>query len=311
MIKYCFFYAFIFISLTNLYSQVSVDAMPPTNSSENIRYPLIRRMTNSDPVFLQYIQEVEENYKSIARQRNVATYLYSYVATQTDDLLSIAARCNIPYESIALINSIAYVDSAIAGQTLLLPTNPALFIAEFPKTPLEFLLKTRYANNSGYEQFSVGDESYTLIPNARLTPTERAFFTDSAMIAPLALGVISSSFGMRISPFTGEQSFHRGTDIAAPIGTPVFASKSGVVAYAGRYHPVYGNYIILQHDNNMQSLYAHLDDLHVETGEIVEKGSNIGTVGSTGMSTGPHLHFEILIGNRAQNPEALIRNFIQ
>ncbi len=281
-----------------------------TNTQE-VRYPLIRQMTNSDPVFLQYTQEVSENYKSIARNRKIDTYVYSYIATERDDLLSIAARCNIPYESIALLNSIAYIDSVLAGKTLLLPTNPALFIAEIPKTPLEFLLKTRYSSSEGFEKFSVGPTLFVLIPNARLTPTERAFFTDSAMIPPLEIGVISSSFGMRISPFTGEQSFHRGTDIAAPIGTPVYASKSGIVAYAGKYNPIYGNYIILQHDNNTQSLYAHLEDVYVETGEIVEKGLNIGTVGTTGMSTGPHLHFEILIGNRVQDPESLIKNFIQ
>ncbi len=275
-----------------------------------LRFPRMQVLQFSDSVFKQYSQEVSENYKLLAKQEDAITTIYMYTASENDNLLAIAARCNIPYETIASLNGIAFIDSVITGKTLLIPTSSGLFIPEKPNTPLEFLLKTRYSDNREFGAFQIGNNVYNYIPGAKLSPTERAFFTDSSMIPPLETGVISSSFGTRISPFTGEQSFHQGTDIAAPIGTPVYASKSGMVSYSG-VDNIYGNYIIIQHDNNTQSLYAHLDEYFVFSGEIIEKGTNIGTVGNTGLSTGPHLHFEIRIARRAQDPASLIRNFLQ
>ncbi len=283
---------------------------PQSTSSPLVRFPHIKNLTYSDPVFKQYLQEVEENYLELAKTESSNVNIYTYTAVENDTLLAIAARCNIPYESIATLNNLAFIDSAVTGKTLFLPTSAGLFIAEKPHTPLEFLLKTRYSDSSGSSVFSLIAVKFQYIPGAKLTPTERAFFTDSSMIPPLETGVISSSFGMRISPFTGEKTFHNGTDIAAPRGTPVFACKSGIIAFAG-VDNIYGRYVIIQHDNNTQSLYAHMDTVLVSTGDISEKGAQIGTVGSTGLSTGDHLHFEIRIGSRAQDPSSIIKNFWQ
>lgn len=89
-----------------------------------------------------------------------------------------------------------------------------------------------------------------------------------------------------------------------------FACKSGIVAFTGK-DERYGNYVILQHENNTQSLYAHLQTVLVQKGQPAVKGKQIGTVGSSGMSTGPHLHFEIRVGGRAKDPSSLIRKFLQ
>ncbi len=278
--------------------------------SRSFRFPNIKILNYSDPLFKQFTQEVSENYILLAKKERPLTTIYTYTVTENDNLLSLAARFNISYESLATLNGVAFIDSVLTGKTLYIPSSAGLFIAEKPNTPLEFLLKTRYAKSEDYGLLQLDSGAYSYIPGAKLSPTERAFFADSSMIAPLETGVISSSFGSRISPFTGERTFHNGTDIAAPIGTPVFASKSGIVVYAGIDH-VYGNYIILEHDNNTQSLYAHLDTFSVIAGEITEKGVQIGTVGNTGLSTGPHLHFEIRIGSRAQDPASLINNYWQ
>lgn len=276
-----------------------------------MRYPRIQTLNTANPVFKQYTQEVTENYRRIARGDPVILNLYAYMASDADDLLAIAARCNIPYESIVLLNKIFFMDSSVVGKILILPTSPGIFIAKTPVSPLEFLLKTRYSDTDNYTQYVIEGRSYSFIPNNRLTSTERAFFSDSSMTPPLEIGVISSSYGRRISPITGQESFHRGTDIAAPKGTAVFACKSGITAYSDTNDAIYGNYIILQHENKTQSFYAHLDTILIEEQDVIEKGEQIATVGNTGMSTGPHLHFEIRIGGSSQDPSTLIKNFMQ
>lgn len=116
---------------------------------------------------------------------------------------------------------------------------------------------------------------------------------DRSVLYPLAMpGRISSLFGWRTHPIFGGRRFHSGTDIAAPQGTPVLAAYSGRVATAGSLSG-YGLTVILRHgDDTQESRYAHLSEILVRPGEWVEQGTEIGRVGSTGNSTGPHLHFE-------------------
>jgi murein DD-endopeptidase MepM/ murein hydrolase activator NlpD len=113
------------------------------------------------------------------------------------------------------------------------------------------------------------------------------------IIFPLAIPApISSMFGWRTHPITGEQRFHSGTDLAAPLGTPVLAAFAGRVAIAD-FLGGYGLTVNLEHNKGtQQTLYAHLSEIFVKPGEWVKQGEAIGRVGSTGNSTGPHLHFE-------------------
>jgi murein DD-endopeptidase MepM/ murein hydrolase activator NlpD len=113
------------------------------------------------------------------------------------------------------------------------------------------------------------------------------------LIFPLSIPApISSIFGWRVHPITGDRRFHSGTDLAAPLGTPVLAAYAGQVAIAD-FLGGYGLAITLQHNKNTQeTLYGHLSELFVKPGDWVKQGDVIGRVGSTGNSTGPHLHFE-------------------
>ncbi len=106
------------------------------------------------------------------------------------------------------------------------------------------------------------------------------------------LGRVTSRFGLRADPFTGQHREHHGLDIAAPSGSPIHAAAEGVVRYAGK-RGGYGNVVILQHTDGTETRYAHCRDLNVKVGERVERGATVATVGSTGRSTGPHLHFEV------------------
>lgn len=104
---------------------------------------------------------------------------------------------------------------------------------------------------------------------------------------------ISSSFGTRVDPISGEIKTHGGTDIAAPLGTPILAAADGVVVTA-TWHNSYGYYVKIKHDDTYSTLYAHCSALHVSVGQTVKQGQVIADCGSTGYSTGPHLHFEVI-----------------
>ena len=118
---------------------------------------------------------------------------------------------------------------------------------------------------------------------------------------PVADGFVGSGFGWRSDPFSGEMSHHSGIDFAAPTGTPIHAAAGGVVVLA-EYHPVWGNVVEVDHGNAMLTRYAHASRLNVAPGDIVKRGQKLAEVGSTGRSTGSHLHFEVHHKGVAQNP---------
>lgn len=123
------------------------------------------------------------------------------------------------------------------------------------------------------------------------------------LLRPVA-GSVSSPFGERVHPVTGEHRHHDGVDLAAAEGTPIRAAEDGVVSFAGQQNG-YGNVVIVDHPGpggGFQTVYAHQSHLGVTQGEQVARGEVIGAVGSTGVSTGPHLHFEVRRGGRAVDP---------
>jgi murein DD-endopeptidase MepM/ murein hydrolase activator NlpD len=166
---------------------------------------------------------------------------------------------------------------------------------------------TAYASNAGRSGGgwnSVSLETYST--GGRTTPSGREYYNlnvrptmqlrlgNVSLRFPLSIpAVITSAFGWRIHPVTGQSRLHTGTDLGAPMGTPVLAAFSGRVEAADEMGG-YGLAIVLQHSEDTQTLYAHLSEMFVKPGEEVKQGQVIGRVGSTGMSTGPHLHFEYL-----------------
>jgi murein DD-endopeptidase MepM/ murein hydrolase activator NlpD len=120
-------------------------------------------------------------------------------------------------------------------------------------------------------------------------------------VAPIKDAWYSSNFGWRIDPFTGKNAMHEGVDYMVPEGTPINASAGGMVVYADT-HPQYGNMIEIDHGNQVITRYAHASRLLVKVGQMVRRGQEIAISGSTGRSTGPHLHFEVRYKGMAQNP---------
>lgn len=118
-------------------------------------------------------------------------------------------------------------------------------------------------------------------------------------------GWITSGFGVRVSPFTGEKTMHAGIDIAAPVGTPILAPADGVVIFTGA-KAGFGNFIMIAHGYGVVSRYGHNHQNMVQPGQRVARGEQIATVGETGRSTGPHVHYEVMINGKVENPQKFI-----
>ena len=122
---------------------------------------------------------------------------------------------------------------------------------------------------------------------------------------PAAVEMLTSSYGFRRDPFTGESAMHSGLDFRGPTGAPIYAAANGRVSYVGQ-KSGYGNVVEISHGNGMITRYAHMSKFHSRVGQEVAAGDVIGAIGSTGRSTGPHLHFEVRINDRAVNPRPFL-----
>ncbi len=134
------------------------------------------------------------------------------------------------------------------------------------------------------------DQTARLLATPSITPTK---------------GWLTSSFGYRTSPFTGNREFHKGIDIAGRKGTPVLAPSNATVRFTGHKRAL-GNAIVLRHGYGVESIYGHLAEILVKNGQKVKRGDTIATMGTTGRSTGPHLHYQVTVNRKAVNP----RNYI-
>ena len=132
-------------------------------------------------------------------------------------------------------------------------------------------------------------------------PRQRSAGVSIPSRMPLEGASFTSGYGMRTHPVLGGRRRHNGVDLAAPTGTPVYATGDGIVEMA-QWYSSYGNYIQIGHGNELETRYAHLSRIVVSEGSFVEKGDLIGYVGSTGRSTGPHLHYEVRMAGVAVNP---------
>jgi murein DD-endopeptidase MepM/ murein hydrolase activator NlpD len=137
------------------------------------------------------------------------------------------------------------------------------------------------------------------------TPAPQAPSATSGKMAWPVRGRLTSPFGMRRHPITGQNKLHTGLDIAAATGTPITSPRSGTVTFAG-WSGGYGNYVVVDHGNGMQTAYAHMSAISVRKGQRLEAGTQVGKVGSTGMSTGPHLHFEVKRNGQFVNPQSIL-----
>ena len=138
----------------------------------------------------------------------------------------------------------------------------------------------------------------------RFFDSQRSLLASTPTIWPVR-GWITSSFGQRMSPFTGRLQMHEGLDIAARPGTPVKASAEGVVIYSG-WKSDFGKLVTIDHGYGYRTRYGHMSKIYVKNGQRVKRGDTVGAVGSTGRSTGPHLHYEVKVRGLPVNPKTYL-----
>ena len=139
---------------------------------------------------------------------------------------------------------------------------------------------------------------------ARMNLLERGL-AGIPQVLPASLEFISSGFGYRSDPFTGEGAFHAGLDFKGPYGAPIYAAAKGTVSFVGQKQG-YGNCIEVDHGNGLMTRYAHMSAFRTAVGQPVKAGDVIGAIGNSGRSTGPHLHFEVRVDDRAMNPRPFL-----
>jgi murein DD-endopeptidase MepM/ murein hydrolase activator NlpD len=148
------------------------------------------------------------------------------------------------------------------------------------------------------ERTDTGADIFTLIESRLLESQLQALMVPS--VAPVD-GPVGSGFGVRPDPFTGRAALHTGLDFPADVGTAIHAAAGGVVALIEQ-HPQYGRVLEISHGSGLSTRYAHVSRTWVKTGDLVKRGQLVAEVGNSGRSTGPHLHFEVLVGGVPQNP---------
>ncbi len=273
-------------------------------------YPRILRTDRSDLSFRQLADSVAQSRRAEMTGTPFPDLVfYTFEVPADTDILAVAARLDVPYETLATVNRMPESRILRKGELLVVPSVSGVFMARNPENDLEYLIAVSRSAAAGGADVLVrlrgARGAFRFLPGARFTPTERAFFLGTGFRFPLDKARLTSAYGLRASPFTGEIQHHEGIDLAAPEGAEVYAARSGTVKEAG-YHPVYGIYVLLAHEGGWETLYGHLAARRVELNSAVKSGMIIGSVGSTGLSTGPHLHFEVRIGGGSRDPLPLL-----
>ena len=185
---------------------------------------------------------------------------------------------------------------------LVMTANPAMANETATATQITGAIDTANASNaSGDREFQELFANWKSMDRTGVVTTGPIARVSVPAGMPVQDARLTSSYGMRNHPILGSRRNHKGVDLAQPTGTPVYATADGVVSKAEPFS-TYGNYIQIEHGGELQTRYAHLSGYAVSAGEQVHKGQLIGYVGSTGRSTGPHLHYEVRVSGEAVDP---------
>jgi murein DD-endopeptidase MepM/ murein hydrolase activator NlpD len=235
----------------------------------------------------------------------------NYTVKKGDSVSRIAADNGLSLDAIIASNNLRNARLLREGDVLRIPNMDGIpytvvkgdsyqKIADRMNVALEAILD---ANDIQNDNINIGDILF--LPGARMRSDDLKMALGELFMYPVR-GRLSSPFGWRKDPFTGQRRYHSAIDLAANTGTPVKAAADGKVTSVA-YSSVFGNYIIITHGGGFQSMYAHLNSTNVKEGARVTQGDKIGAVGSTGRSTGSHLHFAIYKNGRAVNPLEYIK----
>ena len=238
----------------------------------------------------------------------------NYSVRSGDTISGITQRFGLSnISTLIAVNGIDNVRSLKAGQKLKIPNMDGL-LYKVQKGDTISSVCSKYSvrmedvldvNDLSSEVLAEGMALF--IPGAKMDTKSLRKAMGEMFIYPLSSGWrLTSKFGPRSDPITGVASRHTGIDMAAPKGTPIKASMSGTISYAG-YSSVFGNFVIITHIDGYQTLYGHMSQILAKKGSYVNQGSVIGLVGSTGYSTGPHLHFTVYKNGNLIDPMSILK----
>ncbi len=275
-------------------------------------YPLIEKLDQSDILFTQINDDISSFYRNIEQKKELnPLQIYRYIITAETTIFALAARFNLPYETITTLNRISQPHILSLGTELLISNTPGIFIPKYPESDIEYMISS-WRNPENAVKLAIKPDCkndietiFFFLPGEKFHKVERSFFLGIMFRFPLPVGSISSGFGNRVDPFKGTNEFHNGIDIAAPEGTVIMAARGGIIKTVD-YNEICGNFIRISHESNYETVYCHLKKIFVQLNQQVQSGMIIGEVGSTGRSTGPHLHFEIRSMGNPKDPCFLI-----
>ena len=237
----------------------------------------------------------------------------TYTVTQGENISTLAVNMGLNQGTIISVNKIINTRLLQIGKVLKIPNQDGVLhavksgdtlgsIAEKYKADSEDII---VANELFSDKIRAGTDLF--IPGAKLDWVSLQEINGDLFIWPIN-GVITSPYGYRRDPFNNNNNkqFHTGIDIRGSTGTPVKAAMAGRVSQTG-YDPVLGNYVVINHHSGYRTLYAHLSVIRTKSGAYVGTGEHVGDVGSTGLSTGPHLHFMVYKNGVTVNPRSLIK----
>jgi murein DD-endopeptidase MepM/ murein hydrolase activator NlpD len=235
------------------------------------------------------------------------TLLYSSYKIQRGDIIGfIAENFGLSQGTLISVNAIKNTRQIYPDEVLRIPNQDGI-LHTVSKNETLGLIAGKYevepaAIMTANELFSenIHPGSPLFIPGAKLDSTKLQEINGDLFIWPI-FGRISSRYGYRISPINGVRAFHTGIDISAPLGLPIKAAMAGRVISAA-YSEVFGNYVVISHHSNYRTLYGHMNAFKTKSGAYVKTGETIGYVGSTGQSTGSHLHFTVYKNGKTVNP---------
>ncbi len=237
-------------------------------------------------------------------------YYAGYQVIPEDHVWLIAYKLGKNIDTIFSANDIRKDNPLRVGQKLRIPHVDGIFQIVKEGDTLKSIASNRNISEASILRYNrlTKDSLLTngmelFLPGARYTRSQLIARTGTLLRTPIPNGWfrITSPYGWRYDPFTGEARFHYGIDLGAPTGTPVYAAMGGTVVHASP-HSGYGLLVAIQHPNGFTTRYAHLDRTLVKTGDSVKAGSHIAAVGTSGRATGPHLYFEVLQSGRYINP---------
>lgn len=297
--------AFVAVKHTNTNGQGGLETPGLPELSDNT---LSQTLQDSGITGVDDSTEIQDDDKD-----RVLSYI-SYRVKKGDMIGYIADTFNVTQDTIISVNNIRQSRLIQIGQYLKIPSMPGILytVKDADETPATIAdkykvdaTKCALVNNKTTDT-KLDPGSVMFVPDAELDWVTRQEINGDLFKKPIhSYYYISSSYGWRDSPFdASKRTFHNGIDLACPYGSSIYSALAGTVSAVG-YNDVYGNYVIIAHHSGYKTLYGHMSAVLCVKGQSVTTDTKIGRVGSTGMSTGPHVHFSVFKNGKTVNPANL------